>query len=79
MDVTERADKMPLMLNKVLTAAFLVAVVKAVVHAVATRPQRDAAVVCLAGELNVLVALVIWTPWTRRRVGRGRESSQGET
>lgn len=79
MDLTERADKMSLMLNKVLTAAFLVAVVKAVVHAVATCPQRDAAVVCLAGELNVLVALVIWTPWTRRRIGYGRESSQGET
>lgn len=48
-----------------LTAAFLVCVVNAVVHAVAARPQWDAAIVCLAGEFSILVTLVIWTPWVR--------------
>lgn len=45
----------------------LVAVVEAVVGAVTARPLRDAAVVCLARELRVLVTLVIGTPWKRRR------------
>lgn len=43
-----------------LTAAFLVAVVDAVVGAVTAGPLRDAAVVCQAGELRVLVTLVLW-------------------
>lgn len=45
----------------------LVAVVEAVVGAVTARPLRDAAVVCLARELRVLVTLVIRTPWNGRR------------
>ena len=45
-----------------LTAALLVAVVDAVVGAVAAGPLRNAAVVCLAGELSVWVTLVVWTP-----------------
>lgn len=53
--------------KKMLTAAFFVAVVNAVVHAVAARPQGDAAVVCLAGELSFPVTLVVWTPWMRRQ------------
>ena len=42
----------------------LVAVVDAVVGAVAAGPLRNAAVVRLAGELSVRVALVVRTHWT---------------
>lgn len=53
--------------TQALTAALLVAVVDAVIGAVTSGPLRNAAVVCFAGELSVLIALVVWTHWSKRR------------
>lgn len=69
LDTSDRGDEIVR-----LTAAFFVAVVNAVVHAVAARPQGDTAVVCLAGKLSFLIALVIWTPWMRRQQKEGEKS-----
>lgn len=44
-----------------LLTALLVAVVDAVIGAVTSGPLRNTAVVCLARELSVLIALVVWT------------------
>lgn len=49
-----------------LTAALLVAVVNAVIGAVTAGPLRNTAVVCLAGELGVLITFVVWTHWTEK-------------
>lgn len=50
-----------------LTAAFLIAVVKAVIGTIAAGPLRDAAVVCLAGELSV-ITFIIRTHWTGQEI-----------
>ncbi len=47
--------------TQALTTVLLVTVVQAVIGAVTAGPLRDAAVVCLAGELGFLVTPVIWT------------------
>lgn len=59
--------------TQALTAALLVAVVDAVIGAVTARPLRNTAVVCLAGELSVLITLVVWTHWTEKKERHGKQ------
>lgn len=54
----------------------LIAVVNAVVGAIAAGPLRYAAVVRLAGELGVRVALVVWTHWMKKETESHEERGE---